>query len=182
MYKKTFAVESKQVLGQQQRPPHLVLESVKDTTTHIHLSLNPRITHHELQTLQEKVRQGQKQRRCTSATKLLLSDPSVHVVRPFSCAPRRSHPYGGETVPCSIPTAATFLLWPFLLPFRARFMGHRHYIEERETPSWPTHCTKAVSTTLNKKLISRQEQSHWNPEPLQLRPKRKVCVVGLLHK
>ena len=104
MYKKTFAL-----LGQQQpRPPHLVLESVKDTTTHIHLSLNPRITHHELQTLQEKVRQGQKQRRCTSATKLLLSDPSVHVhvVRPFSCAPRRSHPYGGETVPCSIPTAA----------------------------------------------------------------------------
>ena len=110
MYKKTFAVESKQVLAQQQqqqqRPAHLVLESVKDTTTHIHLSLNPRITHHELQTLQEKVRQGQKQRRCTSATKLLLSDPSVHVVRPFSCAPRRSHPYGGETVPCSIPTAA----------------------------------------------------------------------------
>ena len=38
-----------------------------------------------------------------------------------------------ESIESTTGRIATFLLWPFLLPFRARFMGHRHYIEERDT-------------------------------------------------
>ena len=38
-----------------------------------------------------------------------------------------------ESIESTTGRIATFLLWPFLLPFRARFMGHQHFIEERDT-------------------------------------------------
>ena len=38
-----------------------------------------------------------------------------------------------ESIESTTGRIATFLMWPFLLPFRARFMGHQHFIEERDT-------------------------------------------------
>ena len=38
-----------------------------------------------------------------------------------------------ESIESTTGRIAAFLLWPFLLPFRGRFMGHQHYIEERDT-------------------------------------------------
>lgn len=65
-----------------------------------------------------------------------------------------------ESIESTTGRIATFLLWPFLLPFRARFMGHTFYIEERDTfMAYTLHKGCVYYVEQNTKGQARSEQS-----------------------
>ena len=86
-----------------------------------------------------------------------------------------------ESIESTTGRIATFLLWPFLLPFRARFMGHQHFIEERDTfMAYAMH--KGCAYYVEQKADCQARAQLSKSKVVTATHKRRVYVVGLLHK